>query len=484
MTVEQTTIDEFGLLPTFDGTEIFYVIKSDGNQFQDHRITGSLLVDAVIASLPSSLVTLADDQTITGLKRFERTIEVGVTGQGILLDAPDNQNIKLDFAQNGAVDYSFVLNASEEFQFLDSSSNVVFQHTASGLNFPNGFTAGGSVVVPAPTAPEEAARLSEVSAIEAYADSILAAANAHAAQQDNPHNVTATQVGTLATAAINALVNAVQQALDTHEADQTNPHSVTAEQVGNDTAQWNAYQLLGVPLLQSTPQDAEVWAYNSVTQRYELGPKSATPIGTTLESIKNLTTTGLISRQPDGLVESIDINLFIKNLLLLQDLSALHNYLKVGDAQEPVTVYYSNTATGPGAIPFDDTIPTSSEGNEFMTASITPTDASNYLIVEVGAWLSERSNTGSRISGAIFRDSDTQPIDGGCAAITSDDDTAFTAGLLIINSEKILAGNTNPTTFRFRGGLNGGPVGFNELTGSRRFGGKMSSFIRVREVHS
>ena len=315
MTVQQSTIDQFGLLTTFDGTEIFYVIKSNGAQFQDFRITGSLLVSSVIDSLPSSLVTLADDQTISGLKRFERTVEIGVVGQGLVLDAPTNQKINLDFAQAGAIDYSFCLTANEEFQFLDSLSNVIFQHSPAGLRFPNGLTAGGTVIVPEPSEPEQAARLSNVDAIATAVAAVLAALNEHEALTNNPHSVTAEQVGSLSSSAINALVNTVQQALNDHEALTNNPHSVTAEQVGNATAQWNANQFLGVALLASTPQDAEVWAYNSVTQRYELGPKSATPIGQTLESIKNLTTVGLIKRLANGLASTITVSSFMEQLL-------------------------------------------------------------------------------------------------------------------------------------------------------------------------
>lgn len=483
MTVEQSTIDQFGLLTTFDGTEIFYVIKSNGAQFQDFRITGSLLVSSVIDSLPSSLVTLADDQSITGLKRFERTVEIGVVGQGLLLDAPVNQKINLDFAQDGAIDYSFCLTANEEFQFLDSLSNVIFQHSPAGLSFPNGLTAGGTVIVPEPSAPEQAARLSNVEANATAVAAALAALNDHEALTNNPHSVTAEQVGSLSSSAINALVNTVQQALNDHEALTNNPHSVTAEQVGNATAQWNANQFLGVPLLQSTPQDAEVWAYNSITQRYELGPKSATPIGTTLESIKNLTTDGLISRQSDGLVESIDISLFIKNLLLLQELGALHTYLKVGEAQPAITTYNSTVATGPGMFSNVNNVPTKTEGNEFMTVSITPTSPSNYLIVTAYAWMSERTNSGDIIVGAIFRDEENEPINGGCGVIFSDDDRSLSGGLLSIHSEKILAGSTNVTTFKFRGGLNGGAIGFNEMRGQNILGGKLTSSITVREVY-
>ena len=143
----------------------------------------------------------------------------------------------------------------------------------------------------------------------------------------------------------------------------------------------------------------------------------------------------------------------------------------------------SAVTTGSGTIPYDDTIPTSSEGNEFLAVTITPTKASNNLIVRVHAWLSEVFNAGDFISGAIFRDSALEPIEGGCGAIAGSQEVTslLATGLLVIEA-RILAGSTAETTFRFRAGCDGGSCGLNHSNGSRRFGGKMTSFIEVVEV--
>ena len=150
-----------------------------------------------------------------------------------------------------------------------------------------------------------------------------------------------------------------------------------------------------------------------------------------------------------------------------------------------VATYDNTVITGSMTIPFDETMPTNTEGNEFLTVTITPQAPANYLVVKVHAWLSEVFNAGDFITGAIFRDSSLEPIEGGCGAIagTQDISSLLASGLLVIET-RILAGSTAETTFKFRAGCNGGSCALNYSDGAPKFGGKLQSFIQVQEIAS
>ena len=57
----------------------------------------------------------------------------------------------------------------------------------------------------------------------------------------------------------------------------------------------------------------------------------------------------------------------------------------VGESKvvQVVNVQSASYATGTTALPMDGSIPQISEGNEFMTLAVTPTSASNKLIIHV-----------------------------------------------------------------------------------------------------
>ena len=60
-------------------------------------------------------------------------------------------------------------------------------------------------------------------------------------------------------------------------------------------------------------------------------------------------------------------------------------------------------ATGTTVLPNDNTIPQNDEGNEFMTLAITPTHASNKLLIQVTIILASSVN-GSRVGAPLFQD--------------------------------------------------------------------------------
>ena len=135
-------------------------------------------------------------------------------------------------------------------------------------------------------------------------------------------------------------------------------------------------------------------------------------------------------------------------------------------------------ASGTGTIPADDTIPQNDEGNEFMTLSITPTDADNLLKIEVIALVSS-STANERTAGALFQD-DTENALAAMAA-NYDGNTTLTPQPIVF-THCMTAGTTSSTTFKFRAGQpTAGTTGFNGWNSTRIFGGVMASSITITE---
>lgn len=133
-------------------------------------------------------------------------------------------------------------------------------------------------------------------------------------------------------------------------------------------------------------------------------------------------------------------------------------------------------ATGTTTIPNDDTIPQNTEGTEFMTLAITPTNASNKLIIEVNAMLS--SSTQDNIIMALFQDSNAN-------ALTAISASAYvgTAAVNMRIMHYMTAGTVSATTFKIRAGTGAAATTtFNGQSGARKFGGVMNSGITIWEI--
>lgn len=133
-------------------------------------------------------------------------------------------------------------------------------------------------------------------------------------------------------------------------------------------------------------------------------------------------------------------------------------------------------ATGTTTIPFDDTIPQSTEGTEFLTATITPTSSTSRLVIEAVVHLS--SNTAARyLIAALFQDSGANAL----AAASSYAETVSGPRQVVLLHE-MAAGTTSATTFRVRAGADSAAtVTLNGVAGARRFGGITVSSLRVQE---
>lgn len=132
--------------------------------------------------------------------------------------------------------------------------------------------------------------------------------------------------------------------------------------------------------------------------------------------------------------------------------------------------------TGTTLIPLDNTIPQSSEGDQYFSQAITPKSHANLLAVS--SKISGAHSVASWAAAALFRDS---------AADAFATDRAFfgdgATGHLIIVEGTVLAGSTAGTTFKLRaGGINAGTFSIGGNSGVNYFGGTMKSYLRVVEV--
>lgn len=135
-------------------------------------------------------------------------------------------------------------------------------------------------------------------------------------------------------------------------------------------------------------------------------------------------------------------------------------------------------ANGTGTIPFDNTIPQNTEGDEYMTLAITPTNAANKLKVEVVFVFTNSAVVFEII--ALFKDSVANAL-----AAATGYTSASTAGMTITFTHYMTAGTTSPITFKVRaGGHVPGTTYFNSHSGfvGGLFGDVLASSITITEI--
>lgn len=152
---------------------------------------------------------------------------------------------------------------------------------------------------------------------------------------------------------------------------------------------------------------------------------------------------------------------------------------KSGTVVQVVNAQDAAVATGTTTIPFDNTIPQNTEGTQFISASITPTSASNKLLIT--ATLNASSGTGDRrITAALFQDTTANALAVRTIQATSAQATvAFPLGLAYY----MTAGTTSSTTFKIRIGANAAStITFNGESASGLFNGTFFSSLTITEI--
>lgn len=134
-----------------------------------------------------------------------------------------------------------------------------------------------------------------------------------------------------------------------------------------------------------------------------------------------------------------------------------------------------SVATGTTTIPLDDTAPQNTEGNEYMTLAITPTNASNTLLITITLlWSTSSGGTGTV---ALFQDSTASAL---AVGSTRQDNTGQLTCTTF--SHSMVAGTTSSTTFKVRASVSAGTMTVNGASGARLFGGLAASSITIFEI--
>lgn len=148
----------------------------------------------------------------------------------------------------------------------------------------------------------------------------------------------------------------------------------------------------------------------------------------------------------------------------------------VGQPVQVVNTQTGSMTTGATTIPYDDTIPQITEGNEFMTLAITPTNASNKLRIDV-VFNGSVANATNRIIVALFQDSTANAL-----AVSMTELSATTMVGNVKFTHYMTAGTTSATTFRVRAGSSVGTITFNGSGGASLFNGTLASSITITEI--
>lgn len=158
----------------------------------------------------------------------------------------------------------------------------------------------------------------------------------------------------------------------------------------------------------------------------------------------------------------------------------IHSYTpgsaKPNDVVQTLRVDDGAEAHGTTQIPADNTIPQSTEGDQYMSLSVTPTCAGNILEVE-SQWYGSNSNTNQAIVAALFQDSTA-------GALVSAEHSAGGASLRVQISIdwELLANTLSSTTLKIRAGSStGATTTFNGASSAGLYGGSANSFLKITE---
>lgn len=159
------------------------------------------------------------------------------------------------------------------------------------------------------------------------------------------------------------------------------------------------------------------------------------------------------------------------------ELLATNPALKLsGDVVQVVNTQTGALGSGTTLIPQDDTIPQNTEGTEFMTLAITPTSATNILLIEV--CINGSNSVANGLVAALFQDSTAGALAVGIGPYIG---TANAFSQISFN-HRMVAGTTSATTFKVRmGATTAGTTYFNGNI-TRYYGGVCASSITITEI--
>ena len=133
-------------------------------------------------------------------------------------------------------------------------------------------------------------------------------------------------------------------------------------------------------------------------------------------------------------------------------------------------------AAGSTGINDDDTIPQNTEGDQYMSLSITPKDSSNILVIDVVLHLESTST--STLMAFLCQDTTANAL-----ASTRVRTPGANETIVLTFRHRMTAGTTSATTFKVRAGSTAGTVTFNRHdAGVGRHGGVLASTMTITEL--
>ena len=158
------------------------------------------------------------------------------------------------------------------------------------------------------------------------------------------------------------------------------------------------------------------------------------------------------------------------------DGSLLTNVTDNGKILQVVNATLSTVDTITTIMPNDNTIPQNTEGEEVLTASITPAHASNKLLIEVNVVIG--GDAALWVVSALFQDSTASAL-----AANANYCPAAGGACAVPLTHYMAAGTTSATTFKLRAGQqSSGTATINGNGGSQTLGGVASTTLTITEI--
>jgi hypothetical protein len=185
----------------------------------------------------------------------------------------------------------------------------------------------------------------------------------------------------------------------------------------------------------------------------------------------NGATSGSVELDVPAAVSGGDVNLTIPGAGTLDRLERPGNILQYKFAE------YTTRTSVAVPFPFDDTVPQNTEGTEIITLSITPTSASNKLVIKFFLPLWDANSIIIGIC-ALFQDSSSDAL-AAAAEVISEANHATQLGMVHIMD----AGTTSATTFKIRVGPNGSVMYLNRRGNANYLGSTtLHATLQITEI--
>lgn len=133
-------------------------------------------------------------------------------------------------------------------------------------------------------------------------------------------------------------------------------------------------------------------------------------------------------------------------------------------------------ATGVNTIPFDNTLPQVTEGDQYLSLIYTPKKIGATCYIDIEMFLA--SSAGQQMCVALFKDGAANAV-----AVGAETLSAANVAQMVRCRYKFVVSSLAAITFTVRaGGNNAGTTTFNGVNGVQAYGGAMSSGIYLQEV--